>query len=102
MAGWKTTLYTLCVAGHVIYLAAFHHNVNPAAQHVVLPQYPLRLQPHLYPIWNANQVSSGSPYHVMYPHVTSTEPSNILRSHFVANHPICPASVYMVIVLASR
>jgi acyl transferase domain-containing protein len=102
--GWATTLDTfikLRVAGHTVDFRAFHRDINPAARHIDLPRYPFQLQAHSYPVRRVNQSSPGLVKATVYPRVTSAELSPILKSHVVANTPICPASVYMSLVLAA-
>jgi hypothetical protein len=102
--GWTTTLDTLVklrIAGHKVDFAAVHRDINPAARHVDLPRYPFQLQPHSYPVRKANRSFSKPVDDTIYPRVTAEELSPILKNHFVADTPICPAVVYISLALAA-
>lgn len=98
---WMTVLNTLVqlrAVGHKVDFSAFHRDINPAARHIDLPKYPFKLQPHPHPIRKA---SRGLVENSACPRVTSTELAPILESHRVANTPICPAAVYMSLILTA-
>ena len=102
--GWATILdmfIRLRLAGHSVDFQAFHRDINPVARHVDLLRYPFRLQAHSYPVRRVNRLSPALVKTTVYPRVTSAELSPILKSHIVANTSICPASVYMSLVLAA-
>ena len=77
-------------AGHLVDLAAFHCDVNPAARHADLS---LPLPPTAAHI----PARAAGPAR---PHVMATGLAPILASHVVAGYPICLAPVYIAVDLA--